>query len=101
MPKRPMKRTTIGLALILAGFLAGILLTGRMRAATEMRAEQAAPPAASARPATLVTDAPMAAGTLPDFTTVAEQAVKGVVNISAVRTVRTPNSPFANDPMFQ
>src|SRR4029077_20717737 len=38
---------------------------------------------------------------LPDFTGIAAQGVKGVVNISSVQVVRTPNSPFANDPMFQ
>ena len=41
----------------------------------------------------------MAAG--PDFTRVAGQAVKGVANISSLQVVRTPNSPFANDPFFQ
>ena len=96
-----MKRTSIGLALLCAGFLAGILLTGRLRTATEMRAEQAAPAVASTRTVALPAAAPAAIAGLPDFTGIAAQAVKGVVNISSVRTVRTPNSPFANDPMFQ
>jgi serine protease Do len=43
----------------------------------------------------------VAAAGLPDLTGIAAQAVKGVVNISSVQVVRTPNSPFANDPMFQ
>jgi serine protease Do len=97
MPKSAVKRTSIGLALLFAGFLAGILLTGRMRTATEMSAEQVTPSGRAAASAA----APASFASLPDFTTIAAQAVKGVVNISSVRTVRTPNSPFANDPMFQ
>jgi serine protease DegQ len=37
----------------------------------------------------------------PDFTRIASQAVKGVVNISSLQVVRRPNSPFENDPFFQ
>ena len=55
---------------------------------------QARAPSAVATPAATLS-------ALPDFTAVAAQGVKGVVNISSVRVVRTPNSPFANDPMFQ
>ena len=103
--KRDVKRTSIGLALLFAGFLAGLFLTGRFRTATEMRAEQVSPGTTTARAAALPAASPAAAsGTpagLPDFTDIAAQAVKGVVNISSVRTVRAPNSPYANDPMFQ
>jgi serine protease Do len=95
------KRTSIGLALLCAGFLAGILLTGRLRSATEMRAEQVSPAASAARAAALPPAASTGLAGFPDFTGIAAQAVKGVVNISSVRTVRTPNSPFANDPMLQ
>ena len=42
-----------------------------------------------------------AGGAGPDFTRVAGQAVKGVANISSLQVVRTPNSPFANDPFFR
>jgi Do/DeqQ family serine protease len=42
-----------------------------------------------------------AAAALPDLTTVASQAVQGVVNISSVQVIRRPNSPFANDPFFE
>ena len=42
-----------------------------------------------------------ASGSLPDLTTIAEQATQGVVNISSVQVVRRPNSPFSNDPFFQ
>jgi Do/DeqQ family serine protease len=93
-----MKRASIGIALLLSGFLAGLVLTGRLRSANELAADQpqAKGPAASA----VAPPAPSLSG-LPDFTAVAAQGVKGVVNISSVRVVRTPNSPFANDPMFQ
>src|SRR5258706_9047952 len=101
MPKGTMKRALIVLALLFSGFLAGLVLTGPARALTETRAQQvstgARPGSATAMPAS----ASSGAAGLPDFTGIAAQAVKGVVNISSVRTVRTPNSPWANDPMFE
>jgi Do/DeqQ family serine protease len=95
-----MKRAFIVVALLFSGFLAGLVLTGRARTVTEMRAQQVS---AGAQPAR-ATAPPASSGVvpgLPDFTGIAAQAVKGVVNISSVRTVRTPNSPWANDPMFE
>lgn len=90
-----MKRASIAVALLLSGFLAGLVLTGRLRSATDTIAQPAnqaiAVPAAS----------PTAFSGLPDLTGIAAQAVKGVVNISSVQVVRRPNSPFASDPMFQ
>jgi serine protease Do len=99
-----MKRTAIGFALLLSGFLAGLVLTGRLRSAGDTGAEQPRP-ATSAQtssipPASSPAASSSAAG-LPDFTGIVAQAVKGVVNISSVQVVRTPNSPFSNDPMFQ
>ena len=38
---------------------------------------------------------------LPDFSGIATRAVSGVVNISSLQEVRTPNSPFASDPFFR
>ena len=93
-----MKRASIGLVLVLSGFIAGLVLTGRLRSASDSRAE----PAAAASPAVAALPAAVAAAvSAPDFTTIAAQATKGVVNISSVRTVRAPNSPWANDPFFQ
>jgi len=92
-----MKRASIGIALLIAGFVAGLVLTGRLRSAEESTA-QTTPPNGQA----VAIPAPLAASTgLPDLTVIAEQAVKGVVNISSVQVVRRPNSPFANDPMFE
>jgi len=92
-----MKRASIGIALLVSGFLAGLVLTGRLRSADESVAQTVQ------RPGQTAAIAAPAAGpaTLPDLTGVAAQAVKGVVNISSVQVVRRPNTPFANDPFFE
>jgi Do/DeqQ family serine protease len=92
-----MKRASIGIALLISGFLAGLVLTGRLRSADESTAQTVQRPSqAVAIPASATTPAG-----LPDLTGVAAQAVKGVVNISSVQVVRRPNSPFNNDPFFE
>jgi len=104
-----MRRLLLSLMLILAGFVAGLVLTARMRIAGDSRAETPAAAAAAAqRPAAPVAQsrealpAPtVAASGGPDFTRIAGQAVKGVANISSLQVVRTPNSPFGNDPFFR
>ena len=98
------KRFLLSLTLVLAAsaFVAGRLTSGRIRAAADARADEvpAAAPASTLELQRAPTPAvAMAAG--PDFTRVAGQAVKGVANISSLQVVRTPNSPFANDPFFQ
>jgi serine protease Do len=86
-------------SLLLAGILAGIVLSGRATDQPEIiaRAENTAtaPPAAADQ----TTAAAPAAG--PDFTRVAAQTVRAVTNISSVQVVRRSASPFANDPFFQ
>jgi serine protease Do len=90
-----MKRASIGLALLLSGFIAGLVLTGRLRSAGETLAQPAQRAGqAIAIPAAL-------AGGLPDLSGVAAQAVKGVVNISSVTVTQAPRSPFSDDPFFQ
>jgi serine protease Do len=92
----PVRRIVFPLILVAAGFVGGLVMTGRMRMETESRAAPAnsAPPAGQrAAPLPAVT-------TGPDFTRIAGQAVKGVANISSLHVVRTA-SPFANDPFFQ
>jgi len=98
------KRFLLSLTLVLAAsaFVAGRLTSGPIRAAADARADEV--PAAAPTSTLELQRAPtpavaMAAG--PDFTRVAGQAVKGVANISSLQVVRTPNSPFANDPFFQ
>ena len=83
-------------ALLLAcGFVAGLVITGRMRHATDARAQNPPPPAVTAPGA-----AP-AVATLPDFTAVAARTVPAVTNISSTQVVRRPNSPYENDPFFR
>ena len=92
-----MKRASIGIALIVSGFLAGLVLTGRLRSADESTAQTLQ---RAGQTVAIPASATMRAG-LPDLTGVAAQAVKGVVNISSVQVIRRPNSPFYNDPFFE
>src|SRR5438552_6203810 len=92
------RRFFVSLVLIAAGFVAGLVVTGRMRTASESRAEPIAVPAAAPEPPR---SAPAALAAGPDFTRIASQAVKGVANISSLQVVRTPTSPFSNDPFFR
>ncbi len=99
-----------GTVLVVCGFVAGLVLTGRMRSSSEAGAEpqtatsvaadtvpSAGAPPAAARPAPL----PQMPGGLPDFSGVAGSTVPAVANISSQQVIRRPNSPFANDPFFQ
>src|SRR5215510_13246240 len=100
-----LRRLFLLFVLIAAGFVAGLVVTGRMRTASDSRAETptTAPQGAPApRPATA--QAPSYTGNAsggPDFTRVAGQAIKGVANISSLQVVRQSNSPFAADPFFR
>src|SRR5216683_9753 len=97
------RRLTLSLVLIVAGFVAGLVVTGRMRTAADSRAAE--PPVASrdlrapSVPGSAAGVPPAGGG--PDFTRVAGQAVKGVANISSLQVVRQRNSPFPNDPFFR
>jgi len=108
-----MRRLTLSIVLVAAGFAAGVVATGRGRAAEVFRAPESPRPIADAAPAQrpgAVAPAPaapepvpqpMGMGGGPDFTRIAGQAVKGVANISSLQVVRTRYSPFANDPFFR
>jgi serine protease Do len=87
------RRIFIVAVTLVAGFLAGLVLTGRMRTAEESVASQ--PPAA--RDAQPRPSAPVPQG-LPDLTGIAERAVSAVTSISSTQIVR---SPFAEDPFFR
>jgi serine protease Do len=92
------RRVIFPVVLVAAGFVGGLVMTGRMRSETESRAE---PSRAASGPAAEQRAAPLpAVATGPDFTRIAGQAVKGVANISSLHVVRT-TSPFASDPFFQ
>ncbi len=89
------RRLIVSLLLLACGFMAGLVLTGRMRDASEARA-QAPGPAPIATPGPGIT-----ASATPDFTVVAERTVPAVANISSQQIVRRPNSPYSNDPFFR
>jgi Do/DeqQ family serine protease len=96
-----LRRFAISSLLLVTGFSAGLVLTGRMRSASESHAETQLPagaPGAATRAAAAPSFAPVGA---PDFTRIAGSGVKAVANISALQVVRTPNSPFGNDPVFR
>jgi Do/DeqQ family serine protease len=90
---------------VLLGFLAGMVLTGRLRSAEapgEAIDTVALPAAQTAAPrpqAATPVSTPVAA--MADFTEVAAQTVKAVTNISSLQYVQRQNSPFTNDPFFQ
>jgi serine protease Do len=86
--------------LLICGFTAGMVLTGRMRSASDSDAgaPQAPATAPASTPAKQLGVSPTA---FPDFTAVASATVPAVTNISSLQVVRRSNSPFANDPFFQ
>ena len=102
------RRFTLSLMLIVAGFVAGLVVTGRMRTAADSSASERTagavelPGATVAQPpAPAPTQPPAFSAGGPDFTRIAGMAVKGVANISSLQIVRTRNSPFPNDPFFR
>jgi Do/DeqQ family serine protease len=95
------RRFIFAVLILACGFLAGLVLTGRMRAATDA-AETSAPAPAPQRPALPAVTAPgPVAGGLPDFTEVATRTVPVVANISSTQVIARQNSPFSNDPFFR
>jgi serine protease Do len=100
-----LRRLIVSIVLVSAGFAAGLVLTGRMRTASESRAEvdalaqTPAPARSNAAPAAAPSSA---VNPGPDFTRVAAQAVKGVANISSITVVRQrQTSPFPDDEFFR
>ena len=93
-----MRRILLALIFVLSGFLAGMVLTGRMRTADESVATPA--PASSQAAPAMDARLPAAPGGMPDLTSVAAKAVPSVMNISSLQVVRA-RSPFASDPLFQ
>ena len=89
------RRAVLLLLFVTLGLAAGLVLTGRMRTAGETVAATSQPGAVARG------GAPAIAGGMPDLTVVAERAIGSVTNISSTQVVRTPNSPFANDPFFR
>jgi serine protease Do len=96
------RKILLTLVLVVAGFVAGLVVTGRMRTAADSRAETpAAPEPQTPAPKPSATTPLAAAGVGPDFTRIAALAVKEVANISSLQVVRRQNTPFGDDPFFQ
>ena len=103
------RRIVLVVALVAGAFLAGLVVSGRMRPADQTLAvSQRLDAAAAAVPApepapqpTPVMRPALGASAVPDFAEVAARTVNGVANISAIQVVRQPMSPFANDPFFR
>jgi len=91
------RRTLVATVFVVVGFTAGMVLTGRMRAAPE----EFGPPRATPPAQTLPGSPAVAAATLPDLSAVAARAVPSVMNISSIQTVRQQTSPMMNDPLFR
>jgi serine protease Do len=85
---------------LVAGFSAGLVVTGRLWPATESLAEGRPVSAATQLPPTRSTPVsnPIPTGA-PDFTRIAGQAVRGVANISSLQVSRRPTIP--TDPFFR
>ncbi len=92
------RRLILAFLILGCGFLAGLVMTGRMRAATGAADNPPQAPSAS-RPA--VTAAGPASAALPDFSAVATRTVPAVANISSTQVIARQNSPFSNDPFFR
>jgi Do/DeqQ family serine protease len=94
------RRAALALLFVVVGFAAGLVLTGRLRSADQADAQtrSAAERALPQPPAARSTDS---ARGLPDLTGAAQIAIPSVPNISSQQVVRTPNSPFLNDPIFR
>ena len=94
------RRALLACVFVTSGFMAGMVLTGKMRSAEE---SSAAP--IPAGHSTVSQPAPSAnapaIGGLPDLSSVAARAVPSVMNISSLRVERQASSPFAVDPLFR
>jgi Do/DeqQ family serine protease len=86
-------RFLVAFIFVTSGFVAGMVLTGRMRSADEARADVTT--TAAAQPA------PAVAGGLPDLSSIASRAIPSVMNITSLNVVRQQNSPFTSDPLFR
>ena len=98
-----MKRLLFAVLAISVGFLAGLVLTGRLHTVAGQRRGRRGPPRprAEGQAGPAAGRAAPAMGGLPDFTGIAAQAVGAVTNISSQQVARAPNSPFGNDPFFR
>jgi serine protease Do len=97
------RRIAIVTIFLTVGFVAGLVLTGRMQSAEQAKAAPTSQPGAEATAPESTQPRPAAAAPagLPDLTAVAQRAIDSVTNISSTNIVRRPISPFGNDPFFR
>ena len=86
------RRFIVAFIFVTSGFVAGMVLTGRMRSADEARADVTTTTAAAQ---------PAAVQGLPDLSSIASRAIPSVMNITSLNVVRQRNSPFTSDPLFR
>src|ERR1051326_7673277 len=86
-----------GFLILACGFLAGLVLTGRISTTTD--AQTPAPSRSGATLPAVQSSLPLAGG-VPDFSAVAARTVPAVANISSTQVIARRNSPFSNDPFF-
>ncbi len=92
------RRLILAVLLLACGFAVGLVITARLHEVDTVAAQDSAPATPAGAPGPIALPA---AGTLPDFTRVAERTVPAVINISSLQVVQRPDSPFANDPFFR
>jgi Do/DeqQ family serine protease len=95
------RRAALATLFVVVGFAAGLVLTGRFRSADQADAQTPAATAERSAAQTAAARTPEIARGLPDLTGAAQIAIPSVPNISSRQVVRTPNSPFLNDPFFR
>jgi serine protease Do len=97
------RRTALAVVLVAAGFVAGLVLTGRMRSAGPVDAQPVAPQVKATPVADTAAAPPQRAlaPAAPDFTAVAERTINTITNISSLQPPRRRTSPFAGDPFFE
>ena len=83
------RRFILMMVFVTTGFVAGLVLTGRMRTAEDSLAAQATPARTEAAP-----QGRPSVASLPDLTGIAERAVNAVTSISSTQIVRSRPDPF-------
>src|SRR2546421_12977249 len=91
------RRYIFGFLILACGFLAGLVLTGRISTTTDAQTPAVAR-AGAAQPA-VQSSLPLAGG-VPDFSAVAADTVPAVANISSTQVIARQSSPFSNDPFL-
>jgi serine protease Do len=92
------RRIVLAGLFVAAGFVGGLVLTGRMPTAQQSVAQT---PEAAEASAQSGRSASSAVAAMPDLTGAAQAAIASVPNISSTQVVRRSNSPFADNPFFR